>query len=238
MKKAIIIGASSGIGKELSRVLSDRGVTVGIAARRLQMLEELRDELPNGAIVKVIDVTKPDSAMSALSELISEMGGVDLVVFSSGTGDINKQLNWQLENECIATNVIGFTAIANVAIKHFLDKKSGHFVGISSVAALRGGKEAPAYNASKAFLSNYMEGLRQKITESKYSITITDIKPGFVDTKMAKGEGLFWVATTDKAVGQIYQAIMKKKSYAYVTKRWRLVGWLLKALPETIYNRL
>ncbi|VAX03851.1 3-oxoacyl-[acyl-carrier protein] reductase paralog [hydrothermal vent metagenome] len=238
MKKAIIIGASSGIGKELSRVLSDRGVTVGIAARRLQVLEELRDELPNAAVVKEIDVTKPESAMSALSELINEMGGVDLVVFSSGIGDINKQLSWQLESECIATNVIGFTAIANVAIKHFLDEKSGHFVGISSVAALRGGKEAPAYNASKAFVSNYMEGLRQKITESKYPITITDIKPGFVDTKMAKGEGLFWVASADKAAEQIYQAIMKKKSYTYVTKRWRLVGWLLKALPETIYNRL
>ncbi len=148
--------------------------------------------------------------MSAFSELIAEMGGVDLVVFSSGTGDLNKQLDWSLESESITTNVIGFTAIVNVAIKYFLKQKSGHFVGISSLAALRGGKHSPAYNASKAYISNYLEGLRQKISKFSYPITITDIKPGFVDTRMAKGDGLFWVAPAKKAAQQIYQAIVKK----------------------------
>lgn len=201
-------------------------------------MNELCDELPDGAVVKQIDVAEPHSAMSTLSSLISEMGGIDLIVFASSTGDINKHLDWQLESECISTNVIGFTAIANVAIKHFMNVKSGHFVAISSVAALRGGKDAPAYNASKAFISNYLEGLRQKILEHKLSITITDIKPGFVDTHMAKGEGLFWVASAKKAAEQIHKAILKKKSNEYVTKRWRLIGWLLKALPERVYNRL
>lgn len=238
MKKAIVIGASSGIGRELSRVLANRGYVLGLAARRLQMLKELRDELPHGAVIKQIDITDPNTAMNALSELIREMGGLDLIVLSSGTGDINKDLVWGLEEKCITTNILGFAAIVNVAMKHFLQKQSGHLVGISSVAALRGGKDAPAYNASKAFISNYLEGLRQKITESKCAITITDIKPGFVDTQMAKGEKLFWVASTEKAAEQIYQAIVKKKSHVYVTKRWRLVGWLIKALPETLYNRL
>jgi len=238
MKKAIIIGASSGIGKELAKILSTQGFTIGIAARRLTLLQELSCELVNNAFVKEIDVTKPDSAIKIFSKLIYEMGGVDLIIYSSGTGDINQQLDWQLESECIATNVTGFTAIANVAIKHFINKKSGHFVGISSIAALRGGKMTPAYNASKAYLSNYLEGLRQKVTESNVSITITDIKPGFVDTAMAKGEGLFWVAPTEKAAKQIYQAIVKKKSHAYITKRWRLIAWLLKIIPANIYARL
>jgi short-subunit dehydrogenase len=238
MKKAIIIGASSGIGRELAKILTKNGFALGLAARRLQLLNELRSELPNGAAVKMINVAEPIQAMNALSELIEEIRGVDLIVFASGTGDINKELDWKLENKCIATNVLGFTAIANVAIKYFLAKKSGHFVGISSIAALRGGKEAPAYNASKAFISNYLEGVRQKIAKTKYPITITEIMPGFVDTQMAKGEGLFWVASAEKAATQIYQAIINRKTHAYVTKRWRLVAWLLKALPETVYKRL
>ena len=238
MKKAIIVGASSGIGNELSKILSERGVTVGLVARRIEALEALRDQLPNEALVKQIDVAKPELAMSTLSELISEMGRVDLIVLSSGIGEVNKELDWSLENECVNTNVVGFTAIANVAIKHFLEQRSGHFVGISSIAAIRGGKHAPAYNASKSFQSNYMQGLRQKVTASAYPITITDIKPGFVDTKMAKGDGLFWVAPVDKAAEQIVQAIDKKKSYAYVSRRWRLIAWVLKILPEAIYNRL
>lgn len=238
MKKAIIIGASSGIGKELSRILSENGFAVGIAARRLDLLIELRDLLPGNTVAKQLDVTNPASAMNSFTELIREMDGVDLVVISSGVGEINSQLDWQLESECIATNVVGFSAIANVAIKHFLKEKSGHFVGISSVAALRGGKNAPAYNASKAFVSNYLEGLRQKVTEKGHPITITEIRSGFVDTRMAKGEGLFWVAPVEKAAQQIYQAIGKKKSCVYVTRRWKLIGWLLKLLPDTIYNRL
>lgn len=238
MKKAIIIGASSGIGKGLAKALSERGLTLGLAARRRHALEALRDELPNESVVKEIDIAKPELAMVALSELIDVMGGVDLIVLSSGIGEANAPLDWDLENDCVATNVIGFTAIANVAIKHFLEQKSGHLVGISSIAALRGSKHAPAYNASKAFQSIYMQGLRQKVTVPGCSITVTDIKPGFVDTKMAKSDDLFWVAPVDKAAEQIIRAIDKKKSYAYITKRWRLIAWVLKAVPEVIYKRL
>jgi len=91
------------------------------------------------------------------------MGGVDLVVISAGTGHLNDGLDWDLENEAIKTNVTGFAVMANVAMKHFVKRGSGHLVGISSIAALRGGRQAPAYNASKAFESNYLEGLRQKV---------------------------------------------------------------------------
>jgi len=237
MKKAIIIGASSGIGRALCKILAKNGFTLGIAARRLPLLHELRDELPLTS-VKQIDITETTAAMQALTELIAEMKGVDLIVFSSGTGDLNSELDWAVEEKCIATNVQGFSAIVNVAIKYFLQKKSGQLVAITSVAALRGAKDTPAYNASKAFMSNYLQGLRQKITKLKYPITITEIKPGFVDTSMAKGPGQFWVASVEKAAEQIYQAILKQKSHAYITKRWRLVAWLLKVLPDAVYNRL
>lgn len=238
MKKAIIIGASSGIGRELAKVLSQNGYIMGLVGRRAALLESLQKEIRHKSFVKNIDVSRQDEAMSHLEDLINVMGGVDLVVISSGVGFINPELEWKDEKETIEVNVAGFAAMAGVSFKHFLKHGSGHIVGISSVAALRGAGEAPAYNASKAFISNYLEGLRQKAAKAGTAIAVTDIQPGFVDTAMAKGEGLFWVAPPEKAAYQIYSAIEGRKKRAYITRRWRLVAWLLKTIPDWIYNKL
>ncbi len=203
MKKTIIIGVSSGIGRELAKILSMNGYIVGVMARRVKLLDELRNEVKGTLFVQKIDVSDIESAMEILTKLIEEMGGVDLIVISAGTGEINNELDWYLEYNTIKANVSGFTAMVNVAMHHFMEKGSGHLVGISSIAALRGGSESPAYNASKAFESNYLEGLRQKVRKSGLPITITDIRPGFVKTAMAKGDGIFWAAEPDKAARQI-----------------------------------
>ena len=238
MKRAIIIGASSGIGRELAKILSGNGYVVGVMARRVQLLDELGKEVKGTLFVQNIDVADVESAIKTLAEFIKEMGGVDLIVISAGTGEINNSLSWHLENVTIKTNVSGFAALVNVAMHHFTEKGSGHLVGISSIAALRGGRESPAYNASKAFESNYMEGLRQKVRKSGLPITITDIKPGFVNTAMAKGDGIFWAAEPEKAAEQIYHVIKQKKSTAYITRRWVLIAWLIKLMPGFIYERL
>lgn len=238
MKKAIIVGASSGIGRALAKIIAADGYTVGLAARRLPLLLELQKEIGGQTFVKQIDVSNPAEAMSRLSELIQEMGGVDLIVISAGTGFINPDLEWDKEDQTIAVNVSGFAALANVAMHHFLQRGTGHLVNISSLAAIRGNGTAPAYNASKAFESNYMGGLRQKIIKLSLPVTLTDIQPGFVDTAMAQGEGLFWIAPLEKAAKQIYQAIKAKKKRVYVTKRWRLIAWFFKFIPDFIYDRL
>ena len=238
MKKAIVIGASSGIGRELARILTREHYVVGVMARRINLLNELRNEGEGKILVQEIDVRDAESAIEILDKFIQEMGGIDLIVISAGTGDINVSLNWSLENETIKTNVTGFAALSNVAMRHFTAQGSGHLVGISSIAALRGGRESPAYNASKAFESNYLEGLRQKVRRSRLPITITDIKPGFVNTAMAKGDGIFWAAPADKAAIQIYNAIKRKRTHAYITHRWRLIAWILKYMPDSIYERL
>ncbi|CAG1771899.1 partial putative oxidoreductase, partial [uncultured bacterium] len=211
---------------------------MGLAGRRTELLESLQKEIQHNSLIKNIDVSKQDEAMGHLEDLIDVMGGVDLVVISSGIGFINPELKWRDEKDTIDVNVSGFAAMAGVSFKHFLKQGSGHIVGISSVAALRGAGEAPAYNASKAFISNYLEGLRQKAAKAGTSIAITDIQPGFVDTAMAKGEGLFWVAPPEKAASQIYSAIEGRKKRAYITRRWRLIAWLLKTIPDWIYNKL
>ena len=237
MPKAMIVGASSGIGRELARVLASHGYALGLAARRLELLEEFKQELSVDVVVQRMDIADPEAAMDAFRRLVNAMGGVDLVVISAATGDSNRDLEWSQEQQIIATNVAGFVAMASTAFRHFAEQGAGHLVGISSIAALRGARHAPAYSASKAFVSIYLQGLRHKAAKAGLPVTITTIMPGFVDTPMAK-DGTFWVAPVHKAARQIYNAIRRKKRHAYVTKRWRLIAWLLRLLPDFIYNRL
>jgi len=234
--KAIIIGASSGIGEALARLLSSKGFRVGICARRSHLLISLQSDL-SGSVVKEMDVGKPDEAIELFRGLLEEMGGADVVVISAGTGFINPELEWQKEKTTIDVNVIGFCAIANAAVKYFMKSGRGHLVAISSVAALFGSHQAPAYSASKAFVLNYLEGLQGRMKRARLPITVTDIRAGFVDTAMAQGPGIFWMASPEKAAWQIYQAIMKKKTCAYVTRRWRLIAWLLKIVPHSLLAR-
>lgn len=238
MSKAVIIGASSGIGRALATILASNGYNIGVAARRANLLAALGAELPAPVVVKAIDVSKPAEAMPRLRELIAEMGGVELFVISAGTGFINWGLGWEREQETIDVNVSGFAAVVNVAVEHLQARGSGHIVAISSLAALRGHGDAPAYHASKAFISSYLQGLRHKFRKLKLPIAVTDVQPGFVNTAMAKGEGLFWVASPEKAARQIFAAIRQRKRQVYVTKRWRLIAWFLKAAPDWLYHRL
>ncbi len=202
------------------------------------MLKTLQEEISNKSFAKFLDVTRTEEAMHTLKRLISEMEVVDMIVVNAGTGHINPDLSWSLEKETIDVNVSGFASMLNVAMNYFIKKGSGHLVGISSIAAVRGDGDSPAYNASKSFVSNYLEGMRKKVAKLGIPVAVTDIQPGFVDTAMAKGDGFFWVASPQKAAGQIFSAIKRKKKHAYITRRWRIIGGLLKIMPDFIYNKL
>jgi short-subunit dehydrogenase len=234
--KAVIVGASSGIGEALARLLSDEGYKVGLCARRAELLAALQADLPD-SVIREMDVSRPDQAIELFQELLKEMGDVDLVVITAGTGFINPRLKWDLEKNTIDVNVTGFCAMANAAVMHFVGIGKGHLVAISSIAALIGSHQAPAYNASKAFVLNYLEGLRGNMRSRRLPITVTDIRAGFVDTAMAQGPGIFWMASPEEAARQIYATISKKKAYAYVTRRWRLISWLFRIVPHSMMMR-
>ena len=238
MKKAIIIGASSGIGRGLAKLLAENDYKVGITGRKKELLDELKTENPDFFLTKVFDVTDTNNTIGKLEELVLELEGLDLLILSSGTGELNEALDFNIEREVIDLNVTGFTNIVDWAINYFEKQKFGHLAAITSAAGLRGSRQAPSYNATKSYQINYLEGLRQRTTKSKKPIFVTDIRPGLVDTKMAKGEGLFWVMPVEKVVKQIFKAIKRKRKVAYVTKRWGFIGRLLKVLPRFIYDKM
>ena len=237
MKKAIIIGASSGIGNELACQLSKDRISLGLTARRIGLLEELKSQLPYDSVVKYMDITNFNASKLQLDNLIAEMGEVDLICICSGVGYRNDELDWNLELETINTNVIGVTSLICASMDYFLSKGSGHLAVISSLSALRGSSKCPAYNASKSFISNYLEGMQCKAKRSGSNVFVTDIKPGFVDTAMPERNGLFWLMPLPVAVRQIYKAILSKKKSVYITKRWTLIAFLVKILPKAIYIR-
>lgn len=232
-----MIGATSGIGNELAQILIQNGYKVGITGRRLAELERLKKRNPEHFIVSSFDCTKENNSKK-LNDLVDQIGGLDLLIFSSGTGNLNKSLDFEIENKTNLLNVNAFTEIVDRTFNYFEKQGNGHLVAISSIAGIRGSGIAPAYNASKAYQINYLEGLRQKATKVKMPIYVTDIRPGFVDTDMAKGDGQFWVATNQKASRQIFGIIQRKKEIGYVTKRWWFIAKLLWLVPNAIYKRM
>ncbi|MFA5404467.1 MAG: SDR family NAD(P)-dependent oxidoreductase [Ignavibacteria bacterium] len=238
MKKVIIIGATSGIGRELAKVFSEKGYLVGITGRRENLLQELKNENPESYLIKSFDISQPETNANNLDELVNELGGLDLIIINSGTGNGNDNLDFKIEKETIDTNVLGVTEISDWAFNYFRKQGYGQIALVSSIAGMRGGRFAPAYSASKAFIINYAEGLRQKAKKLKLPIYVTDIRPGFVDTAMAKSPAKFWVATPQKAAAQIYSALKRKMKIAYITKRWIIFAYLMKLLPKWIFDRI
>ncbi|WP_435261750.1 SDR family NAD(P)-dependent oxidoreductase [Tenacibaculum sp. nBUS_03] len=234
-KTAIVFGATSGIGKNLTELLINDGYKVAITGRRIEKLEELKNNYPSQIISKQNDIQKIDSVENVFNEIVKELGKIDLVIQSSGVGFTNTKLDWDKENTTIQTNIIGVTKLYNLAYILFKKQGFGHLVGISSIASLRGNRYAPAYFASKAYQKAYLDSLYIK-TKSIPSrkVYITDIRPGYVDTAMALGDGIFWLAPLEKASKQIYRAIKRKKRVAYISKRWIFIAWILKIVPAKL----
>jgi short-subunit dehydrogenase len=236
MKNALIIGATSGIGKELAKLLVADNYKVVITGRRKKLLQEIKILNPSNYIIKVHDVTNIDSCETLFKEVKEELATIDLIVYSSGVGEPNYKLEWEVEFPTLQTNIIAATKIYGLAYNLFRKQGFGHLVGISSIASIRGNRHVPAYFASKAFQANYLESLWLKGKRSKSNIVVTDIQPGFVDTSMAIGK-TFWMSTTEKATKQIYTAIKRKKKKAYITKRWRLIAVILKIVPSSLLHK-
>ncbi len=238
MKRAIVIGASSGIGFEMSRLLIGKGWTVAVAARRSERLEPLRLLAPERVIPIALDVNQ-DAAPEQLHELITRLGGVELYIHVAGIGRQNRLLDADIENRTAETNVGGFTRMVGEAFRYMAEHGGGHIAVISSIAGTKGLGPAPAYSATKAFQATYIQSLEQLANSRKLPINFTDIRPGFADTELLSGDNNYpMMMTAEYVARKAVRAIERRKHVAIIDWRYRLLtaGW--RCLPNWIWRRL
>ena len=237
-KKIIIIGATSGIGREVALIYIAQGWKVGIAGRRSTELESLRAEAPSQVSAQVLDVTKEDAPLK-LQSLIEQMGGMDVFLLSSGIGKQNYDLQTDIELATAATNVEGFIRMTNAAYHYFEQQGHGHLAVISSIAGTKGLGAAAAYSATKGFQNIYMDALDQLARMQKLNIHFTDIRPGFVATPLLAGEKKYPMLMNAPIVAlDIVRAIEKKKRVAIIDWKYRLLVSLWRLIPRWIWLRL
>jgi short-subunit dehydrogenase len=247
-RKAIVIGASSGIGRALAQELVKKNYLVGVTARRMPLLEDLKQDSPKNIITQFMDMEQLEESRTALTDLLHTMGGADVIVINGATWAQNpedftpeKEITSLCEQRMVQVNVASLVALAGVAMAYFKEQGHGHLVGISSVDAMRGAASNPLYCATKSFMATYLEGLRNNCIQNNIAIDVTEVRPGFIKTEsneIDKQPGAYWVATTEEIAPQIVASIESKQKVAYVTRRWRIIGWLLTICPDLIYNEM
>ena len=237
-KKVIIIGATSGIGREVALIYIAQGWKVGVAGRREAELEALRSAYPEQVSAQALDVTKED-APQKLQALIEQVGGMDVFLLSSGIGKQNPTLETELELATAATNVEGFIRMTNAAYHYFEQQGHGHLAVISSIAGTKGLGAAPAYSATKGFQNIYIDALDQLARMKKLNIRFTDIRPGFVATPLLNNQKKYPMLMDAPIVAlDIVSAIEKKKRVAIIDWKFRLLVGFWRLIPKWIWLRL
>jgi len=232
-KRAIVIGASSGIGREVALQLMQQGWTLGVAARRADLLESI-----GAAATEQIDVMQDDAAKK-LRTLIEKMGGMDLFFYASGIGRQNRELQEDIELATMQTNALGFTRMIGEAYRYFAERGEGHIAAITSIAGTMGLGPAPAYSATKAMQNTYLQALEQQANARGLRIGFTDIRPGFVDTALLNGDFHYpMMLKPEKVAREIICAINAKKHIRVIDWRYRLLTACWRMIPNCIWRRI
>ncbi len=237
MKRAIIIGATSGIGEEVAKLLVQQGWHIGIAGRREEALEKLQATTSGQIEIQRLDVTDAD-APALLETLIRKLGGMDLFFLSSGIGSQNPDLKPEIELNTARTNVEGFTRMVTAAFNHFKTQGSGHIAVISSIAGTKGLGIAPAYSATKRFQNTYIEALAQLSRMQHLNIHFTDIRPGFVATDLLKSGKFPMLMQANQVAKSIVRALNRKRRVIVIDGRYRIVVFFWRMIPRWLWERL
>ena len=238
MKRAVIIGASSGMGYEVSRLLLAQGYTLGVAARREDRLLALKQEAPDRVEVATIDVTADDAPVR-LRELINRLGGMDLYFHVSGIGKQNRTLTEDIELNTVNTNGMGFTRMIGEAYRYFAERGKGHIAALTSIAGTKGLGPAPSYSATKAMQNVYLQALEQQARSRGLDIHFTDIRPGFVDTDLLKGDFHYPMMLKPQAVARdIVKAIQNKRHVKVIDWKYAILTAMWRRVPRFIWRNI
>lgn len=235
-KKIIVMGASSGIGREVARLFLQRGFFVGLAARRSEPLKKLKKAFPDQAEILQIDVTRED-APALLRELIRQLGGMDVYFHAAGVGDHNETLMPDIEMKTVDTNAVGFTRMVGEAYRYFAEKGEGHIACITSIAGTKGLGPTPSYSATKAFQNVYLQALEQEAHTRHLAICFTDIRPGFVDTPLLS-KPYPMLMKPERVAKAIVRAILHRRHVLVIDWRWRILTALWQRMPRFLWRRI
>ena len=242
-KRAIVMGATSGIGQEVARLLAANGYEVGIAGRREERLVQTAQATPGIVAHRQIDVTKED-APTELHKLIEELGGKDLYFHSSGIGWENVALNADKELKTVETNGVGFVRMVSAAYNWFAEQRASdkerkaRIACITSIARTRGLGAAPAYSATKRMQAHYLECLSQQARMRHLNIGITDIRPGFVATDLIAGSHFPLQLKAEDVARTIVRAIEQGREVVTIDWRYRLLVAAWQLIPRWLWVRL
>ena len=238
MSNIVIIGASSGMGLEVAKLLLAEGHSLGVAARRDDRLQALKQLAPDRVVTATIDVTAEDAA-TRLRALIDELGGMDLFFYASGIGKQNRELTPDIELNTVNTNGMGFTRMIGEAYRYFAEKGEGHIAAITSIAGTKGLGPAPSYSATKAMQNTYLQALEQQANARGLKIRFTDIRPGFVDTDLLKGDFHYpMMLKPEKVARQIVKAIHNKRHIKVIDWKYAIMTALWRRIPRPLWRNL
>ena len=238
MKKAVVLGASSGLGMEVAKLLLADGWKIGVASRRTELLEHLREKTPDRVEVATIDVND-DGAEDLLLRLIDKVGGMDLFFYAPGIGRQNPTLEADIEMSTVNTNALGFTRMIGTAYRHMATHGGGHIAAITSIAGTKGLGPAPSYSATKAFQGTYLQALEQQANSRGLNIRFTDLRPGFVDTALL-GDGNHYpmLLRKEDVAYEMVEAIRHHEHIRVIDWRWRIVTAMWRRIPRWIWRHL
>ena len=238
MRKVVIIGASSGLGREVAKLLLADGCSLGVAARRTQPLEELKALAPDRVEVQAIDVLS-DNAPQELEQLIEKVGGMDLFFYAAGVGKQNMELEPEIELNTVNTNGMGFTRMIGAAYRYMAQNGGGHIAAISSIAGTKGLGAAPSYSATKAMQNAYIQSLEQQANMRGLNIHFTDLQPGFVATPLLGDNPHYpMLLKTEKVAQEMVRAIKSRKHVWVIDWRWRIITAMWRRIPRFLWRRL
>ena len=223
---------------EVAKLLLDEGCRLGVAARREDRLQLLKQLAPDRVVTATIDVTA-EGAEQRLKALIDELGGMDLFFYASGIGKQNRTLTPEIELNTVNTNGMGFTRMIGEAYRYFADRGEGHIAAISSIAGTKGLGPAPSYSATKAMQNVYLQALEQQANARGLKIRFTDIRPGFVDTDLLSGDYRYpLMLKPDNVARQIVKAIDNKRHVVVVDWKYAILTALWRRLPRALWRHL
>ena len=238
VRRAVVVGATSGIGMHVALLLAARGWRVAIAGRREDRLRQVA--AMDGGIVcwQVIDICQAD-APRRLDALIGRLGGMDLYFHSSGIGWQNMALDADKELDTVRTNALGFVRMVQAAYQWLAHSgHAGRLACITSIAGTKGLGAAPAYSATKRFQSHYLECLAQQARMRRLPIGITDIRPGFVSTALLAGDPYPMQMQPQRVARHIVRAVLRGRGVVTIDWRYRLLVALWRLLPRWLWVRL